>query len=155
MSEHDELSRALRAMPRVRASADFEARVLAELARRRGFGLTGARSGQLALAAVVLISAGVGWWAVERAQEPTAPTRVVRAEQAAAELAALRVEMAALRANLDELQRPAAPTVFAVPGDARRDVVVDMRPVSFRPGGGAPPLEVRQARFERFMEVTP
>jgi hypothetical protein len=149
MSKRDDLSEALKALPRVLPSEGFEERVLAELARRQR-PVSTSWGPQLALAAAVTLSVGGGWWVIERAQVPTGPDRVVRAEQAVAELAALRAEVAALRANLTELQRPSAPTVFAVPGDLGQDVVVDLRPAVFPLGGASGGSAIVPARFERF-----
>jgi hypothetical protein len=154
MSEHDDLTDAIRSLPRVRASKGFDQRVLVEMKRRRGvFGL-GLQVEQLALAATVLLSISAGWWAADRGQHfDQAVDEVMQVEQATLELVALRAELAALRSSVQDLRRPMRQAVITLPGDARRDVVMDFRPAAHRPRSASMGEMIRPARFERFVGV--
>ena len=154
MSEKDDVTPTLRGLPRVRVSEDFTQRVMAEVhaAKAREQGFVPRRRPPVmgvALAAAVVMGLGVSWIAVDRAEQPEAvPAESVRA---AVELAALRAEMEAIQRDIDDLRQRPSRRLIAVPGDMREDVLVDFRPAGFQGGSSL----IRPARFERLMEVSP
>jgi hypothetical protein len=156
MSEQDEVGQALRALPRATIPMDYTERVMARV-RHHEVGYTKSttrRSHQIWLAAATVIGIGWMWMSGPSSVVPSmvsgdAPALTVT------EIASLKAEMDAMRAELESMQRQPQRRVIAVPGDHGSDVLMDFRPVRFTGPGGQRDTRIQPARFERVMGVTP
>ena len=155
MSDHEEIDRVLRDLPRVDVSEDFTRRVMWRVraqSHTSAAPLPARRGRVLLVAAACLLAVGSRWLTV--VDEP-ANLLVVDAPAplSVAEVSALRMEIEAMRAELESLQRQPRRQVFALPGDDGRDVLMDFRPASLSRSGRSQHSMIQPARFERVMGV--